>query len=363
VQLQTERPADLVHLNRVEGLFTGLGVTANLRDRAPGLTLRASAGYAWSEGVVRGRIGADLQRERTAWSFRAGRVLDLTNDFRSPFDSGSMFGALSGIDEYDYVDRRIALASVTRRLYDRVALRLETGVVADHGVDASLEHGLIRVRKEFLPNRGVREGTYARNAVQLELRPDLDPSLARTGRSMVLRYERGDGEIDYQRIHLRLMTRTNRGDWTYGLRFDAGALVGPARVPQQMFELGRSENLQAYRYKEFVGDRAAVARAIVMRRLPVLQAPIHLFGPIWLPEPSPALAVSIQSGWTQLSNPAARVAALELLTTDTLRATGNPRTTIGAGIRFFGGSVGLMAVRAIDSFDRWSLRLDFRPQP
>ena len=365
VRFQVERFADLVHVNRVEGVYTGVGVAANLRDAVPGLTLRATAGYAWTERTMRGRISADLQRGGTRWGLVAGRMLDNTNDFRSPGDSGNTLAALSGQDEYDYVDRSGLLLALTQPFPKSATfgVRYELGLLEDHSVSANWDHGVFNSSRVFRVNRVARNGRFVRSAVQLQKQPDLDASFARVGSSVILRYERGDGDFSYQRVELRLMNRLNSGPWTLATRFDAGALVGPDAVPQQLFEVGRSENLQAYDYKEFAGDRAAVVRGIVMYRLPLFRAPIHIFRWLWLPEPSPALAVSVQTGWSQLSSPAALAAATELGALVTPTGTGRPRTTIGAGIRFFGGSLGLTMTRAVDRADIWTLKLDFRPQP
>ena len=367
VRFQAERFSDLLHFNRVEGFYTGFGLVAKLRNALPGLTLRMNAGYAWSERTVRGRISAELARGKTSWSVRAGRILDNTNDFRSPFDSGSTLGALSGRDDFDYVDRSGVFASVTNPVpgFPAFAFRLEGAYVRDGQVEAHLDRGLIGRKLDFIADRGVREGRYLRSALQLQLNPDLDAAMARVGTSVVLRYERGDGELDYQRMTLRLAQRLNRGMWTFAYSADAGVLLGPTVIPQQLFEIGRSENLEPYAFKEFAGNHAALARGIVMRRLPIFQAPIRITRQIWLPEPSPALAVTVQSGWSELSTAAARAAEVQasrgLLPVAT--GTGSARTTIGAGIRFFGGAAGIMAVRAVDHAGKWSVRVDLRPQP
>ncbi|MGQ0647409.1 MAG: hypothetical protein ACT4P7_07535 [Gemmatimonadaceae bacterium] len=69
-----------------------------------------------------------LERSRWTLGVRAGRSLDLTNDFRSVFDSGGVVSAVFTLDNYDYVERRLLALGVLRRL-DRVqsVVRLETG--------------------------------------------------------------------------------------------------------------------------------------------------------------------------------------------------------------------------------------------
>jgi hypothetical protein len=190
--------------------------------------------------------------------------------------------------------------------------------------------------------------------------------MPRPGTGAVLHYERGDGQLNYQRLELRLMTRAIHGPWTIAGRFDIGALLGATPPPQQLFELGQNEGLIAYDYKEFAGDHAAGLRGLVSYRLPLLRSPIHIFRQFWLPEPGPALAVVLQSGWTEASTAGARaaIAALGSVNGNALsRPTGQVRTSIGAGVRFFGGSIGLMLTRALDHSDTWRLKFDVRPQP
>lgn len=368
VTLQAERLSDLLHFNRVEGLFTGGGVSAKLRDRAPGVTLRAIAGYAWSERTARGRIVAELHRAKTTWALRAGRSLDITNDFRSPFDSGQTFAAVFGRDEYDYVDRRFALASVTHLFgaERNLSIYAEVGAAQDKYAPAVLKYGVFRSGDPFRENRGVVRGDYAKTVIAIRQNPDVDATMLRPGTSAVLRYERGDGQINYQRVELRLMSRANRGPWTIAGRFDAGALLGSSPPPQQLFEIGQNEGLAAYEYKEFAGDHAAGLRGLVSYRLPLLRSPIHIFRQFWLPEPGPSLALILQSGWTEASTPGARtaVAALGSLNGNALsRPTGDVRSAVSAGLRFFGGSVGVMVTRPLDHADQWRLKFDASPQP
>ena len=366
IAFQAERAMDLAHFNRVEGLYTGGGLTAKLRDLAPGVTLRAIAGYAWSERTARGRVVAELRRPRSTWAFRAGRSLDLTNDFRSPFDSGQTFAALFGRDDYDYVDRHFALASVTYLMSaeHNFSIYAELGAAQDKYAPAALQRGLFRKRAPFRENRGVMRGDYAKSIVALERNPDLDATTLRPGTSAVLRYERGDGQINYQRLELRLITRANHGPWTITGRFDAGALFGSSPPPQQLFEMGQNEGLASYSYKEFAGDHAVGLRGLVSYRLPLFRSPIHIYRQFWLPEPGPSLAVILQSGWTEASTPGARAAVAALGTLDgnpLSRPTGDVRSSVSAGLRFFGGSMGIMVTRPLDHADQWRIKFDANP--
>ncbi|HEV8409693.1 MAG TPA: hypothetical protein VGQ30_04230 [Gemmatimonadaceae bacterium] len=359
--IQTERFSDLAHFNRVEGLYTGLGMVARLRDASPGLTLRALGGYAWSERVARGRASAVLARGPWAYALRAGRSLDITNDFREPLDSGSSLGAVAGIDNYDYVDRYSAGGSVTRAFAKNDLLaRVEAGWSDDRPTSNTLSRNPFRTTT-YLANRGIDAGSYFRTGLVLTLHPDASAEYLRPGFGAGLIYLRGDGQLNFQRIELRLGARSYAGRWTFASRLDAGAVLG-SPPPQQLFELGSTEGLPGYGYKQFAGNQAALLRGVAMYQLNILSAPIRLSQRFLLPAPAPALAVSLQSGWTGASNSSARESILRLGGTaqsPVSSVTGDARSTISAGIRFFGGAIGLALARALDHADRWRGQISF----
>ena len=360
VLLQTERLSDLVRFNRIEGLFTGLGVTAHMRDAAPGLTLRAAGGYAWNEHTARAHTSARLDRGDWSYALHAGRSLDITNDFRDPLDSGSTLGALFGTDDYDYVDRYSAGASASRTFADRsLVARLEEGWADDRAIADALDKSPFGAA--YRPNRGVDPGNYLRTAFTLAWHSDANAEYLRPGFGATLGYLRGDGQLNFQRIDLVLSSRRHAGRWTLASRLDAGLLLG-SPPPQQLFELGSTEGLPGYGYKQFAGDQAVVFRTLAMYRLNVLTAPVRLTQLYWLPAISPALAVSAQSGWAGASDAAAQAAILRLGGTQqqpVSMVTGNARATVAAGIRFFGGAIGASMARAVDRPDRWRAQLDF----
>ncbi|HTR77803.1 MAG TPA: hypothetical protein VMH39_06820, partial [Gemmatimonadaceae bacterium] len=239
VLLQTERLSDLIRFNRIEGVFTGIGVAAHMRDAAPGLTLRAIGGYAWNERTVRARTSAALDRGDWSYALHAGRSLDITNDFRDPLDSGSTLGALLATDDYDYVDRHSAGAAVAHALADRrLVARLETGWADDRAVADALGKNPFGV--SYRANRGVDEGSYLRTAFTLAWQPNANAEYLSPGFGATLGYLRGDGQLNFQRIDLVLGTRRNAGRWTFASRLDAGLVLG-SPPPQQLFELGSTE--------------------------------------------------------------------------------------------------------------------------
>jgi hypothetical protein len=388
LSLSAPHLSDFVHYDRVEGVFTGAALELRLRDRLPGATLRASGGWAWSERAARGRVEGEWRRGAWVPSFRVQRALESTNDFVTSFDSGtsSLDAAIFSIDDRDYVDRRSAQLALTRLLGARAGtashaatILLVLGLASDRGAEASVARGpILRPDSLFRPNRGVLAGRYARTALALSIHPDVDVMFVRPGVGAALRYERGDGDVRYQRAEARLVARESRGAVTLAARFDAGALwgahAGEALPPQQLFELGRDQSLPGYGYKEFAGDRAAVLRGVAMRRLPLWRAPVHVWGRLWLPAPTPALAAGVASGWASANDDAGR-RAITLLGareaviggptlppgtgTSLSRATDGIRSSIDLGVRFFGGSTFVGVARPIDHPASWRLRVGF----
>jgi hypothetical protein len=367
---------DAVRMNRIEGVFTGWGVQRRFRDQFPGLTVRATAGWAWSERTVRGRVSAELERGPWTTLVRAGRSLDITNEFRSAFDSGSTLGALFTVDDYDYVDRRLAAVGVHRRLGKSLGtIRLETGPARDAHVVPHLARGLFRGDSGFRENRGVDGGTWWRSWASFELHPDVNAEFMRTGIGGLVNLEHGSGDLHFTRLDARLMGRSNRGRVTLVARGDLGLLFGDSVPPQQLFEVGRNQRLQGYSYKEFVGDRAAMLRGLGMFRLPVLEAPMP-FGRFLVPGVAPALAIAAQAALTEYSGGGAIAASRRLrdgsgngMAADVVPGapagapyyptTDGIRTSVTLGLRFFGGAVGVGAARPLDRSGPWKLRVDF----
>ncbi len=407
------RPADLVHFNRVDGLYAGAGGRARLRDLAPGVTLLATGGWAGAARAWRGRVelarrfgaparadGAVGAAPAAGWTLalRAGRALDLTNDFRAPFDSGSSFGAVLGADPYDYVDRRWAGVALTRAVAAAGApagaralvVRLDAGVAEDRGDSAHVRRSPVG-RLRYRPNRGVDAGRYVRTALAVEWRPDVAAEFVRPGLGARLVAERGDalgaGGLASTRVEARLTGRREllagggagplgRSTLTLAARADAGAVAGGGAAgppPQQLFELGRTQSLLGYGYKTFAGDRAAAARGLLLFTGPYLRSPAR----VWrfaLPAPAPGLAAGAQLGRADAGGAGARASVARLgLRDDTLgvggarvpasRPSDGWRASVTAGATLFGGGVFVGAARPVDRrADRprgWRLLVSF----
>lgn len=358
---------EVFRFNRVEGLFTGIALAKDFRDDSPGLTVRGSIGWAWSEGTARGMLGAHRTRGGTTTGIRLERALAHTNDFQPPLSWGSTMAALLGsTDDYDYLDRRSATLFVSQTLgvKRRSVVRLEVGPGSDGAVQQNISRGLFVADGEgFRPNRGIREGDYVRTLASLELNPDVSGLFVDRGVGARLQYDRADGSLRWQRVEAGGAARRELGPFQLFARADAGTLIGDP-VPQAMFEIGRSEGLRSYGYKEFAGDRAALGRAVLGYTLPFLRAPIRLPGRLILPGLAPGIAAGIHAGWTDVSSPEAEAALLELgavmdPVTGALVPLSRPTDGVRASaeflLTFFSGSLGIGVTRPIDRAGPWRL--------
>jgi hypothetical protein len=371
VDITAPRASDVLHFNRVEGLFTGAGVRVALRDLAPGVTLRALGGYAWSEHTVRGRLA--MERRRGPWTLelRGGRSLDHTNDFLTPLDSGpSVFGVFGSHDPYDYVDRLSSTVVAAYRMESRSLLaRLELGTADDRYRASTYVRGPFG-GDPYRANRGVDEGGYVRSAAVLDWHPDISAEFMRPGIGGRLAYERGDGTLSWQRAEARLTMRHTIGPFVAVARGDVGSVTGARIPPQQLFELGERQGLPGYEDKEFAGSRAGVVRGQLQYFSRWLQRPIRVGRRLMLPGIAPGASVGLQSGWTEISGDAARASVLRLgLQRDSAgalvpvsRATEGFRATASVGLRFFSGSLFVGAARPIDQAAKWKSLLVFGQQ-
>jgi hypothetical protein len=370
VRLRYESPSDLFRYNRIEGAYSGIGGEAKLRDAGPGIVARANVGWAWVEQTLRGRASIERQVGLLWPSIRAGRSLDITNDFREPFDSGSTLGALFSVDDYDYVDRRSVMAGLTffpDRRRD-VRLRIEGGIGSDRYVRARRTRGLVaRGDSGFRFNRGVDEGAYRIGTAKLEIHPDVNAAFVRPGIGALIQAEVATGDLSWRRAELRLVARRMLWGIIYAARADIGAVTGDSIPPQQLFELGENQNLPGYGYKEFAGNQAAVIRGLAMYPLPVWRAPLRI-GRWVLPGVAPLVSFGAQGGWASATTSAARASILRLGTTgDSVLArpsgglVGRPvsrptdgfKSSIDVRLRFFGGAVSAGVARATDHHDAW----------
>jgi hypothetical protein len=174
-------------------------------------------------------------------------------------------------------------------------------------------------------------------------------------------YDRGDGDLAWQRLSARTAARRELGPFQIFARADAGALLGEP-IPQEMFELGGDLGLPGYDYKEFAGDRAALVRTVIGYTFPILTAPIRLPSKLLLPGLAPGVAAGIFGGWTELSSEAAKRALIGLgtkpdsvsgLPVPLSRATGGMRASAEFLVTFFSGALAFGVTRPVDHPAGW----------
>lgn len=356
----------MLRFNRVEGLFTGLAPSVDLRSATPGLSAGVYGGYAWTEQTARGGAFASYRRASWTLGVRGERALASTNDFALPLDDDPGYAALLGsIDNYDYVDRRQSYVAVTRILgaVDVGLATLQLGVANDRGERTRLSQGLFSGPSRFRQNRGVASGTYGISRVDLELHPNVTGDFVQPGVGARLHYEGAHGDLDWQRVELALSGRKYWGPVSVAMHADGGVVFGEHPPPQTLFELGGNELLPGYEYKQFAGDRAALFRSFASYRFPIWRRPMHFWRNYFIPGFGPGLALSAQGGWTELSSVGAREAVMLLgdgwTPAPVSQATNGVRATMGAGVTLFSDIMHVGFARPVDRAAPWKFVVGF----
>jgi hypothetical protein len=362
------RTSEMLRFNRVEGFYTGLSATVQFRDRAPGVSVGAFGGWAWTEQTLRGGVRASLKRGSWTVATRAERSLDRTNDFGLPLDDGGGIGALAGsIDDNDYVARTGAIVSATRVFggVDAGLATVQLGFRQDRAERARLRRGILGGSTTFRPNRGSANGGYALGVADLELHPNVTGDFVQPGVGARIHYEGATGQLDWQRIEVGLSARRYWGPLSVAAHADGGLVLGATPPPQTLLELGGVETLPGYDYKEFAGNRAALFRTFASVRFPIWRTPIRIFRGLYVPGLGPGIGVGAQGGWTEISSDGARraVDALGAGWSEKLvsRATNGVRATVGAGLTFFSDIVHVGFARPVDHAAPWRFVIGFGP--
>jgi hypothetical protein len=365
LELFPNNTARLYRFNRIEGLYLGLAPSVDFRSLVPGLAAGVYAGWAFTEQTIRGGGYLSYRRGQSIYGVRAERALVSTNDFTLPLEQDPGIGALLGsVDDYDYVDRRSAMASFTRVIgaVNVGLVTLQAGAGDDHAERARLEHGLIAVGASFRPNRGAAEGAYGLGTVDVEIHPNVTGDFVQPGIGARVHYEIGRGQLAWQRTELGLSARHYWGPVSLAAHADGGFLLGANPPPQQLFELGGNGLLPGYDYKQFAGDHAALFRSFASYRFGIWQRPVHVLRNYFIPGLSPGVAMSAQGGWTEISSPGAALAVRELGVVNGVpvsTATNGVRATVGGGLTFFSDLLHVGVARPVDHAAPWRLVAGF----
>ena len=352
--------------NRVEGLYLGVAPALELRSAAPGLTLGAFGGWAFTEETARGGAFASWRRGSRTFGLRAERALESTNDFGIPLGDDPGFSALiSSVDDNDYVDQRRASLSLTQIVgsIDFALVTAQAGLARDGAERSRLSQGLLSTNGGFRPNRGVTPGDYGFGSIDVEFHPSVTGDFLRPGVGARLHYGYATGNISWQRAQLGLSAREYLGSVSVGAHADVGAVIGDNPPPQQLFELGGTGQLPGYAYKQFAGDHAALFRTFAGYRFGVWQKPIRVMRIFYVPGVSPGVIASVQGGWTEISSAGAANAVRALGVDENgspiSTATDGVRATAGVGLSFFSDLAHIGVARPIDRPGGWRLALGF----
>jgi hypothetical protein len=332
--------SQIARVNPVEGIYTGAGLQYRLTDR---LRLRGHAGYAWSEQTVRG--GAELANRSRQWEtrLRAERQLSHTADFVSALQPEPGVAPIIAGDQYDFMDRRIA--SVIARHNSNVGLsaRIEAGYASDHNVE---RHIIDTTDSLSMTGRG-DVGHFWIGRAELQHNASAAAQSLQPGLGWLLRYEGATGDLDWQRFEAGVSLRRTAGPFTIASRIDGGILVSDAPPPQSLFDF-RGMTLPGFDDdRVFAGDRAALARLMLIYSPPVLRSPIR-FGSLFLPALAPSPSVALYSGWSD-----ARTETMPALDRLHWQTSDGVRSTIDLRMRFFGGAVSIGAARPLEKDGQW----------
>ncbi|HEX8691330.1 MAG TPA: hypothetical protein VF746_02720 [Longimicrobium sp.] len=360
LSLRYERGDHLFRYNRVEGAYLGLGMRLQPRDPDRRTwNVYGTAGYAFSEGAVRGELSARYA-PRPAFPGAPQWIAAATGYRRllwmQPFrpslswDLGYSLGAaLAGYDVRDYYDAAGGELQVTRRA-GRFLARLGGRWERHDSVGVNTGSTLFGTSANDFPLVAPAEpGTHA--AVEGELGWGRGSGAFSIGNSLVasLRGQVGFGDFRVQQLTgLLSFRRTGRYVSLLG-RGDGGVVMGAA-PPQFLYRFGGVEGLRGYDRNEFGGSTALLGRGRLLLHLPPYgNQPLLRSGFFVVPPLRPAIALSADAGWSEVSDESAP--ALLLLGSS---VTDGVRWSYGAGLSFFEDAVAVEYVWPGDGGEgRW----------
>jgi hypothetical protein len=306
--------SDVVHVNRVQGLTIGAGVSL---VPTPGTTVRPRVGYATANRTLTMDFRVEVETPGPTLSMAIGRsVRDIAD---RPIISGivnSILAQEGGNDYGDYVQLDAAELGVSQRLSRSARLLLSTGIEASTSLDkvARPTSG-----QKYRPNPALGVGRINVSRVGLEYRA---ASADRTrGFVAEAHGEGGLGDREYLRGDLFVQWRLKAGPGALDLRGTAGG--GTAELPAyRSFALGGWGTLPGEPFRKWGGLRSGLAT--VEYRLPV-------------PVPSLPLGDFVSTGRSAILAPFISVGGAIGTLKDSLpwRPTPAPRTVAGLALELF----------------------------
>lgn len=279
--------SDLVHVNRVQGLTLGFGLTLESARRR--LALRPYAAYGTSDGRLVGRLVAELGLGTTTLSLGGGRRVQDVSDFliTAPIVN-SITSQEAGEDYGDYALVDWLALGLRQPIAERTALSLSAGV--DRSLDMAVT--ATPARGTYRPNPALGAGDYA--VARLALAREGTGVAVRTDLSGELLLEGGAGPTDYLRAAAGVKWRTPLGPGR--LRILGYGGVGSDGLPAyRSFVMGGRGTLLGYPFREFGGKSLVVAQAEWRFDLPAPALPLGSFASTGR---SFVLAPFLGAGWS-----------------------------------------------------------------
>ncbi|HEX5003811.1 MAG TPA: hypothetical protein VFV65_00740 [Gemmatimonadales bacterium] len=317
--------SELAHVNRVQGLALGFGLTVQAAERR--LALRPYASYGTSDGRLVGRLVADFGLGTTTLSLGAGRRVQDVSDFliTAPIVN-SITSQEVGEDYGDYALVDWASAGVRRPIADRTSLTLAGGFASSH----SMSVAATPARGSYRPNPALGAGDYVQGSIAL-VREATGIAVRRDLSGEVL-LEGGTGPTDYLRAAAGVKWRAPLGPGN--LRVLAYGGVGSDGTPAyRSFVMGGRGTLLGYPFRAFGGRSLAVAQAEWRFDLPAPAIPLGSFASTGR---TFVLAPFLGAGWSDRA-----VAGTPWVGSDGVRPTAGLATEWFMGLIRLEGGVGL----------------------
>jgi len=317
--------SELAHVNRVQGLTLGFGLTFQAAERR--VALRPYAAYGTSDGRLFGRLVVDLGLGTNTLSLGAGRRVQDVSDFliTAPVVN-SLTSQEAGQDYGDYALVDWFRLSLRRPVADRTTATLSVGAEASHdmGVAAAPARGTYR------PNPALGAGSYAqatlrltRAAAGMEVPHDLSGELALEG---------GTGPSDYLRASAAVRWQAPLGTGVLRV-LGYGGVGGDGMPAYRSFVMGGRGSLVGYSFRAFGGRSLALAHAEWRFHMPAPAIPLGSFastGRTFI------LAPFVGAGWSERA-----VAGTPWAASDGLRGTAGLATEWFMGLVRLEGGYGL----------------------
>jgi len=328
-RLAANSVSDLAHVDRVQGLTLGFGLTVQAAERR--IAFRPYAAYGTSDGRLVGRLTADVGLGATTLTLGAGRRVQDVSDFlvTAPIVN-SITSQEVGQDYGDYALVDWVQAGLRQPTGDRTRFELAAGVANSHDMAVAATPA----RGTYRPNPALGAGRYTvgslrvvREATGVAVRHDLSGELLLEG---------GTGPTDYLRAALGLRWRAPLGPG--GLLLQAYGGVGSDETPAyRSFVMGGRGTLVGYPFRAFGGRSLVVGHAEWRLTLPAPAVPLGTFASTGR---TFVLAPFVGAGWSERA-----------VSGTPWAASGSVRPTVGLATEWFMGLIRLEGGYGLDHGD------------